>query len=368
MMENPYAVLGITEGTEERDIKRAYSKLIKQFRPESHPEEFRRIHDAYQLLRDHPTFIPATIPMPATEQPSAALSDLDGAPTDRPEDSPAAATTATPTQQKFDAAIKEIRTAIAQRNKEKAISLICNQLRGTLPPELFSVIKTVPGTWAVQLARKIHTRDLIAEVKQGRTDYTFFFIKQWVNGQHYDRLVELGQSWLNEQADLYTPPGGYTAERLAWALSIKSNDLAKSLANAFFDMNLFIDQQEQADLDHLLMLGHALATGSSRTRTFWSDILVRERQINWGSPDAQQELEKLQTHPEGQTIIQAVQLRLARKAAKEDPQFEEKQRAAQETAIDEAKKNVRDKRITKVGVITVSIITVVIIVYVFVFR
>ena len=34
------------------DLRRAYSKLIKRFRPETHPEHFQRIQDAFETLRD----------------------------------------------------------------------------------------------------------------------------------------------------------------------------------------------------------------------------------------------------------------------------------------------------------------------------
>ena len=46
---NPYEVLGLTKGeSDERTIKRAYAKLLKQHRPDQDPEGFRRVHDAYQ--------------------------------------------------------------------------------------------------------------------------------------------------------------------------------------------------------------------------------------------------------------------------------------------------------------------------------
>jgi len=45
----PWTVLGIEqEGASERDVKRAYARLLKQHRPEDDPAGFQRLHTAYQ--------------------------------------------------------------------------------------------------------------------------------------------------------------------------------------------------------------------------------------------------------------------------------------------------------------------------------
>ncbi len=48
-----WEVLGIDKGTELRSIKRAYARLIKQYRPETHPQEFSEIRQAYEHARDY---------------------------------------------------------------------------------------------------------------------------------------------------------------------------------------------------------------------------------------------------------------------------------------------------------------------------
>ena len=47
---DPYALLGINRAASRTEIRRAYVALIKQFRPETHPSEFQRLHAAYQAL------------------------------------------------------------------------------------------------------------------------------------------------------------------------------------------------------------------------------------------------------------------------------------------------------------------------------
>ena len=45
---NCFTILGIEPTTEKKTIKRAYAAMSREFHPEEHPEEFQRIHDAYE--------------------------------------------------------------------------------------------------------------------------------------------------------------------------------------------------------------------------------------------------------------------------------------------------------------------------------
>jgi DnaJ domain len=49
---NPFAVLGIGSEATEDEIRAAYLTGIKQNPPETAPEQFERIRDAYEQLRD----------------------------------------------------------------------------------------------------------------------------------------------------------------------------------------------------------------------------------------------------------------------------------------------------------------------------
>lgn len=48
---DPYQLLGVARGADEQAVRRAYTQLIRRFQPEFHPEQFRRIHEAYTRLR-----------------------------------------------------------------------------------------------------------------------------------------------------------------------------------------------------------------------------------------------------------------------------------------------------------------------------
>ncbi len=49
---NPFDVLGIDETASSDEIKKAYFRMVRQFSPEKHAEQFKRIREAYDLLKD----------------------------------------------------------------------------------------------------------------------------------------------------------------------------------------------------------------------------------------------------------------------------------------------------------------------------
>ena len=48
--DDPYALLGVAQNVERRELRRAYARLIRVYKPEHFPEQFRRIRDAYEKL------------------------------------------------------------------------------------------------------------------------------------------------------------------------------------------------------------------------------------------------------------------------------------------------------------------------------
>src|SRR3954470_14588062 len=50
--QNHYQVLRIERTADERAIKKAYFTLIREFPPDTHAEEFKRLRAAYEVLSD----------------------------------------------------------------------------------------------------------------------------------------------------------------------------------------------------------------------------------------------------------------------------------------------------------------------------
>lgn len=47
---NDYQILGIAENADPKEIKRAYFRLVRQYSPETDPERFQEIREAYEHL------------------------------------------------------------------------------------------------------------------------------------------------------------------------------------------------------------------------------------------------------------------------------------------------------------------------------
>ena len=60
---DPYQVLGVASPCDPREARKAYTRLIRRFKPEQYPDHFQRIREAYDAIqRDalfHSTFPPA---------------------------------------------------------------------------------------------------------------------------------------------------------------------------------------------------------------------------------------------------------------------------------------------------------------------
>lgn len=51
-MTDPFDALGLSPDADEAEIRRRYLDLVRQYPPEHAPEEFARIREAYDRLRD----------------------------------------------------------------------------------------------------------------------------------------------------------------------------------------------------------------------------------------------------------------------------------------------------------------------------
>jgi hypothetical protein len=75
---NPFDLLGVRPGVSDRDLRRAYARLIRTYKPEQFPEHFRRIREAYETVQRYAPFFetpespaeaPAPRPVPAAPEP-----------------------------------------------------------------------------------------------------------------------------------------------------------------------------------------------------------------------------------------------------------------------------------------------------------
>lgn len=53
MVRGAFDTLGIKVTKDKKAIKKAYSALVKQYHPEEYPEEWSRLHDAFQTAMEY---------------------------------------------------------------------------------------------------------------------------------------------------------------------------------------------------------------------------------------------------------------------------------------------------------------------------
>jgi hypothetical protein len=92
--ESPFELLGVRPGTPAREVRKAYSRLIRHFKPEQYPEHFRRIRDAFEAVQRFGAFFddlpeqepaPERIPFPdesPPDEPAFPNLELDPSPAD----------------------------------------------------------------------------------------------------------------------------------------------------------------------------------------------------------------------------------------------------------------------------------------------
>jgi hypothetical protein len=50
---DPFVLFGVTHTVSQRDLRRVYARLIREYKPERSPEQFRRIREAYETLQQY---------------------------------------------------------------------------------------------------------------------------------------------------------------------------------------------------------------------------------------------------------------------------------------------------------------------------
>lgn len=50
--QDPLSVLGVRADSSDEQVRSAYLRKVKEFPPDRSPDEFERVRDAYELLRD----------------------------------------------------------------------------------------------------------------------------------------------------------------------------------------------------------------------------------------------------------------------------------------------------------------------------
>jgi curved DNA-binding protein CbpA len=75
---DPRAVLGLSLNATEEEIRAAYLRKVKEYPPERSPEQFEKIRDAYETLRDPRRRMRSLLLSADPEAPLASLAGMEG--------------------------------------------------------------------------------------------------------------------------------------------------------------------------------------------------------------------------------------------------------------------------------------------------
>ena len=53
-MKNPYQILGVSESSTDETIRKAWLEKVRQYSPETAPEKFKEIRDAFEKIKSKP--------------------------------------------------------------------------------------------------------------------------------------------------------------------------------------------------------------------------------------------------------------------------------------------------------------------------
>lgn len=67
--DDPYRLLGVAQDVDPKELRRAYTRLIRTYKPEQYPEQFRRIREAYEEVLRRVEFYRFFQPVPTEEPP-----------------------------------------------------------------------------------------------------------------------------------------------------------------------------------------------------------------------------------------------------------------------------------------------------------
>lgn len=79
--KDPFALLGVERGVDDTTVRRAYTQLIRKYKPEHHPEQFCKIREAYETCRQQAAwFRPEPAPSPEADEKPLTSQPLRAAP------------------------------------------------------------------------------------------------------------------------------------------------------------------------------------------------------------------------------------------------------------------------------------------------
>ncbi|MBL9142082.1 MAG: J domain-containing protein [Verrucomicrobiaceae bacterium] len=291
-MQTPWQILELDPcAASEKDIKIAYARLVKQHRPDTDPEGFRRVREAYEIGLEVIRGVAAepTPPPAIAEEPS---------PIEAPIEAPA---------EPVFPALVEAEQLVAKAEASKDFHAMTKAI-GSL---FFTCRLIDPGTAGIRLwqqslhrvtsgrselvAAGVTTSQLIAEMEAGSSLIAHACMSQWEAVHDVSAMIQLADSMLTEPQRLNAPEAAIVALRLALETGFASPALSMRLVNfAFPHLDRETREQLLPRVEQQSQLGATFAGFREDQLSFWHQRFRRSNaNWNWSDPASDAAIEYL---------------------------------------------------------------------------
>ncbi len=264
--QDPWLLLELDRATAtERDVKRAYARLIKIYRPDADAARFQQVHDAYQyalhVLRQEPesaTEADLSAESPAAEEPERFVV---------PED--------------FGSALAELQFCLANpqhASLDAALAKVRNLAvaRADLLPVWEHALLTLLGNTPQVLAPLLAEEDIFLLLTHGHVDLANLAVQEWHRSGLTQRLVQLATRCADQRPPLEATGVVVLQLRLAMLLAFINLPLAERLTNQFYTvLPAATRDQVMPHVEERLSAAKLFAPLPLENRRFWESKMFR---------------------------------------------------------------------------------------------
>ena len=299
-MESHWEVLGLEQSTaSERDVKRAYAKLLKTTRPDKDPEGFQRLREAYDiaLMELKYASLPSAFADESAEE--GASGEAVGESGQILPDDIGAQSVAQPSwPSDFREAVTELETAVdsgegvteAARKFESAL-----YANPQLAPEWGQTVARLLRDDQTSPELKFKAKALLFELEYDSSSGAMAVISRMEREGRRAGITELANLFIQHQDRINSPAGGEAMARLACAAAIWESTSVKMLSNLAYErlpIHLRDNIMEAIEAD--MRLGKVLRGLPQVWRPFWM-TRIREpyREWDWDDVESQAALKHI---------------------------------------------------------------------------
>ncbi|RBP43789.1 hypothetical protein DES53_105188 [Roseimicrobium gellanilyticum] len=295
-MNDPWQVLILDRHTAtEKDVKAAYARLLKQHRPDSDPEGFRRVREAYEAalnwLRHRASQSLPEVSYVDTPVGEEGAQDGGGQGRNRLdlpvvfEDFPLPA--------EAQEALTEVERAAKSGNTEQLEAALvafheCCEAGAVSGETRVTALERALQGRVNDLASAVTNSFLIRMAELGQMNLPHLVVSAWQDADDRERLVQFSRALVENARTLATPDGAILLARVGVLTGLEQPEMASTLANAAYP-HLPVEARNHlmAQLEQEAALGKIFAGVSPSTKPFWFKRLRGgDDSYDWNSAEA----------------------------------------------------------------------------------